>query len=449
MAPASRSRLWIAGMLAGLVVAAAIALGAAAQAPATEAAAVPAGLRPGDPIPGELIVRMRGSDHERTVTLPEGTDEVAAIRELERDPDVATASRDYVVGVAGGDDPGQPGRPGGWRQDQWHLLNARGGINAPPAWAHLAAGGHRFGRSGPGKRGPIVAVVDTGVAYRYARGGRFRRSPDLARGLFVRGRDFVDGDHRPFDHFGHGTHMASTIAEGVRNGRGVRGIAPGVRLMPVRVLDQFGFGRTSSVARGIRWAAQHGAKVINTSIEYGSGVDSCKVIPALCRAIREARRSGALVVAASGNSGRLPVPLPARTLVVGAATIRGCLAAYSNRGPDIDLLAPGGGRDADGSGPGCNPKSNKTPGIVQLTVIPRGRRHDRFGYPRVVGTSSAAAHASGVAALAIASGAAGPRPKPLGIIRHLIATGRPAIGLPPNTGSPPLLDAPGAVGAAS
>lgn len=431
-----------------LLAATLIALAAPAGAGAGQHAA-PVSLESGDAIPGELLVRMRGQRFDRVISLPDGVDPGPALRALRRNPAVASASRDYVVRAAGADDPGTSGVPGGWRKDQWNLLASAGGINAPPAWKLLAERGRRFGRFGPDERGVTVAVVDSGIAYRYAKRGRFRRSPDFAKSLFTEEmRDFIDDDRRPLDLYGHGTHMAGTIAAGVRNGAGVRGIAPGVRVMPVRVLDKFGSGRTSTVARGVLWAADHGAEIINVSIEYGASLNDCSAVPALCRAFRRARRAGSLVVAAAGNYGRHPIPVPAGALVVGASTVRGCLAAYSNRGPSVDLLAPGGGRDADGSGDGCFPDRFQARSIVQLTLRTNGgKRFNRFGYPWTVGTSSAAAHASGVAALVVASGVVGPRPKPLGLSRRLTETGRPAVGLPPNIGTPPLLDAAAAVGA--
>ena len=82
-------------------------------------------------------------------------------------------------------------------------------------------------------------MLDTGVAYASRRG--FRRSPDLLN-RFLQGYDFVDDDAYPDDLNGHGTHVASTIAETTDNGFGVTGLAYGVRLMPVRVLDRAGAG---------------------------------------------------------------------------------------------------------------------------------------------------------------------------------------------------------------
>ena len=98
----------------------------------------------------------------------------------------------------------------------------------------------------PGGKGVTVAVLDTGVAY--ANRGRFRRSPDFSKNRFVRGWDFVDDDPYPNDDNGHGTHVASTIAEGTGNTIGLTGLAYGVKLMPVKVLDRAGEGDSERIA---------------------------------------------------------------------------------------------------------------------------------------------------------------------------------------------------------
>src|SRR5207244_2884249 len=124
-----------------------------------------------------------------------------------------------------------------------------------------------------------------------------------------------------------------TIAEATNNGLGLAGLAYGAHLMPVRVLDSHLHGSAAAIARGIRFAYAHGADVINLSLTFGSGVTGCAQITAVCRAIKAATRHGALVVAAAGNSGGPAPMLPAsapKALAVGATTLRGCLAAYSD-----------------------------------------------------------------------------------------------------------------------
>ena len=122
----------------------------------------------------------------------------------------------------------------------------------------------------------------------------------------------MDRDPYPNDENGHGTHVAGTIAEGTGNAVGVTGLAYGVRLMPVRVLDRDGEGDSAAISSGIRWAADHGAKVINLSFEFGSGVTR-QQIPDILSALRHARAKGALVVGASGNAAAQAVAYPARS----------------------------------------------------------------------------------------------------------------------------------------
>ena len=208
----------------------------------------------------------------------------------------------------------------------------------PDAWDLAKA------RKAPGGKGVIVAVLDTGVAYQ--RFGRYRRDPDLNR--FTKGIDYVDGDSHPNDENGHGTHVAGTIAQSTGNGIGAAGIAYEAKIMPVRVLDADGAGDTYAIARGIRYAVKHKAKVINMSLEFDASVRASQ-IPDLVSAMRYARQKGVLVVAAAGNQADGAVAYPARAkdaVAVSATTIRGCLADYSNVGVDVDLAAPGGGRDA-------------------------------------------------------------------------------------------------------
>src|SRR5205807_3992918 len=136
------------------------------------------------------------------------------IARLRRRPGVAYAVPDYLAHAAGTtpwipNDPGQAHTPGGWEQMQWNFLPGQG-VNAPDAWANLIAA-HR-----PGGRGVVVAILDTGVAYRNWR--RFRISPDFSRTRFVAPYDFVAHNRFPLDREGHGTFVAGTVAETTNNG---------------------------------------------------------------------------------------------------------------------------------------------------------------------------------------------------------------------------------------
>jgi serine protease len=311
--------------------------------------------------------------------------------------------------------PNDPGRGTGWQNVQWNFAGPFG-VNAQQAWNNVATAGH------PGGKGVTVAVLDTGVAY--ANRGRFRRSPDLKRSTFVSGYDFVAHDPYADDPQGHGTHVASTIAEWTDNARGLTGLAFGVRIMPVRVLDANGEGDAGTIARGVRFAARKGAKVINLSLEFSSDI-SARSIPSLIKAIRYAHMKGAMVIGASGNEAYGSVAYPARAtyvVSVGATTEHGCLADYSNQGRGLDLVAPGGGADADLAGdPNCAPDAAPGREISQITYVDT-RRH--FGISHEEGTSMAVPHVAAAAALVIASGAIGRRPTPTAVQQRLEATAR-------------------------
>jgi serine protease len=389
------------------------AVGTALLAPAAGAAGY---------VPGEVIVRQgpESAPVGRVVSVPDGRTVREAIARLRERPGVLSATPNYLARASYvPNDPGRMGQAGGWQSEQWNFAGPFG-VNAPAAWDNLALVNR------PGGAGVVVAVLDTGVAY--SDRGRFARSPDLlGANRFLGGYDFVDRDRYPNDVNGHGTHVASTIAESVDNGVGVTGLAFGARIMPIRVLDAYGIGDSAAIARAIRFAARRRAQIINLSFEFGKGVEADQ-IPEILDALRFARRKGVLVIGAAGNTrrGRRVVAYPARSdqvLSVGATTENGCLAKYSNRGPALDLVAPGGGRDArlDGE-PNCRPDAPRGRDIVQMTFTSDART---FGLPGGYrGTSMAAPHVSGTAALVIASGVLGSRPSPEAIERHLQATAR-------------------------
>ena len=384
---------------------------AAAPAHASERAA--------DYVAGELVVRVRDADtgavQTRRHVIRDGDSVRAEARELERRANVVSATPNYIARAAGyiPNDPGRARMAGGWQRLQWNLL----GIHVPDAWDTLI----RAGR--PGGRGVTVAVLDTGVAYRDR--GRFRRSPDLARSQFAQGYDFVGDDRYPLDENGHGTHVASTIAQRAGNGIDLAGIAYGAKIMPVRVLDRHGEGDSIGISAGIRYAARRGADVINLSFEFDGDLTAAR-IPDILAALRYARRRGALIVGAAGNKSDDRVALPARAqqvFSVGATTEHVCRAVYSNTGHGLDIVAPGGGEDAflPDEADRCRPDDPPGRDIYQTTF--RGNSVRRFGIPSgYVGTSMAAPHVSAVAALVIASGVLGDGPSVAAVERRLAAT---------------------------
>ncbi len=363
------------------------------------------------------------AQHTRLLKLARGVSVADALMALRRQRDVEWAAPDYIARAAGSwipNDtgiPGQGGAPGDWRLAQWNFVG-QFGVDAPEAWANVAAEG------APGGRGVIVAVLDTGVAY--ANRGRYRRSPDFSKYLFVKGYDFIDRSPHPNDHNGHGTFVAGTIAEATNNGLGLTGLAFAARIMPVRVLNSEGEGDASTIAEGVRFAVMHGAKVINLSLEFSPGV-TAHDIPELTEALRYAYRKGVVVVAAAGNEGHSAIAYPAKiphVIAVGATTEHGCLADYSNDGSGLTLVAPGGGADADLPGdPNCHPEAPAGKDIFQMTFT--GSSPRRFGFPNgYEGTSMATPHVAGTVALIIAGHVLGLKPTVAQITARLRATAR-------------------------
>ncbi len=272
-------------------------------------------------------------------------------------------------------------------QHQWNLNDPiSGGIGAEAAWD--------IQRGDPNV---IVAVLDTGVAYEDI--GRFKQAPDLAGTLFVPGHDFVNDDAHPNDDHGHGTHVAGTIAQNTNNGIGVAGVAFGCSIMPVKVVSGKGRGSYFDIVDGTYFAVNHGARVINLSL--GGDQDSIT----LKNAVAYAYSKGVTVVCAAGNEflEGSPPSYPAAydnyCIAVGATRYDETRAYYSNTGSYIDLVAPGGDLLVDQNGDGYGD------GIVQQTfnLDPR-----EFAYWFFQGTSMAAPHVSGAAALLISNGVTEP-----------------------------------------
>lgn len=258
---------------------------------------------------------------------------------------------------------------------QWHYP----AINLPAAWDVVTRADC-----------VIVAVIDSGI----------RPHPDLT---WVAGFDFVSGDADPtdpgcstnLDDHSHGMHVSGTIAAVTNNGTGVAGVnwgGSGTWIMPIRALDGCGSGSTSDVVSGITYATDHGAKVINMSF---AGAPSMT----LESAINDAYARGVTFVAASGNANG-PVSYPAaypNVIAVGATACNNVKASYSNFGPELDLVAPGGDSVHCFGDPSAE-------FILSTSWSPNVGN----AYFFQAGTSSAAPHVSGVAALLIARGFVGP-----------------------------------------
>jgi serine protease len=250
---------------------------------------------------------------------------------------------------------------------QWHLHQ----VGLPDAW-----------KLGQGA-GVVVAVIDTGVS----------RVPDLADTKFVPGFNFVDNNDNAADDHGHGTHVAGTIAQSTNNKLGVGGVAFGASIMPLKVLSARGSGSMASIAQAIRYAADHGASVINMSLGGPFPVG------AIGNAVKYARAKGVTVVAAAGNDGRGKVSYPARypgVIAVAATQFDESATFYSNWGPQVDIAAPGGNVRVDQNGDG------KPDGVLQNTIVPGNI--SQTDYLWFMGTSMASPHVAGVAALVVGAG---------------------------------------------
>lgn len=239
-------------------------------------------------------------------------------------------------------------------------------VKAPQAWAKTTGLGVK------------VAVLDTGIQLNH---------PDLAANI-KGGVNIVNPGRIANDDNGHGTHVAGIIAA-ANNPIGVVGVAPRVSLYAVKVLNAAGGGYDSNIISGLQWAANNRMKVVNMS--FGSAYDD----PALHAAIASAYKSGVTLVAASGNGSGPPVNYPGaypEVIAVSATTGSNTLASYSSTGPAVDIAAPG--QSIYSTYPGS-------------------------GYATLSGTSMAAPHVSGAAALVIASGKAS---TPAGVKSRLQAT---------------------------
>ena len=191
-------------------------------------------------------------------------------------------------------------------------------VNAPAV--------HARGNKGAGVK---VGIIDTGIDHTHA---------DLAAN-YAGGIDFVNGDNDPMDDNGHGSHVSGTVAA-VDNSIGVIGVAPSVSLYGIKVLDRFGSGTFGDVVAGIDWAAANGMNVVNMSLGASIGTN------ALQTACDNAYASGVVICAAAGNDYGGPVSYPAKyssTIAVSAVDQNNNLAVFSNKGPEVEVAAPGVG----------------------------------------------------------------------------------------------------------
>ncbi|OAA31526.1 hypothetical protein AT15_05485 [Kosmotoga arenicorallina S304] len=264
---------------------------------------------------------------------------------------------------------------------QWHYA----AINLPQAW-----------NTTKGSVDVVVAVLDTGVRFDH---------PDL-NSIFLNGYDFIDNDGNPSDpgdpgapsEWSHGTHVTGTIAAFTNNSLGVAGVTWGglsnIKVLPVRVLGPSG-GSNFQVAQGIIYAVEHGAKVINMSL---GGSSPSTVMEDACD---YAYYNDTIIVASAGNdnSSLLYPAQYSTTFAIGAVRYDLTRSYYSNFGPALDFVAPGGDLTVDQNGDGYSDGVLSTSWSID----------DNYAHPYVFlhGTSMAAPHVTGVIALMISNGIVG------------------------------------------
>ncbi len=230
-----------------------------------------------------------------------------ALSQLTKNSNVEYAEPNYLAHVT--QTPNDP-----YYNQQWGPKD----IQANLAWDKVT----------PEQRAKVtIAVLDTGINSNHE---------DLQASI-VPGYNFINNNNNPVDGHGHGTHVAGIAAAITNNGKGIAGVAGGAKIMPIKVMNDSGSGDYASIINGIKYAADHGAKVISMSLG-GPGFSQ-----AMQDAVDYATSRGASVVAASGNSNS-SVAFPGNcngVITVGAVGSNNQRASFSNYGPEMDVVAPG------------------------------------------------------------------------------------------------------------
>jgi thermitase len=267
-------------------------------------------------------------------------------------------------------------------------------------WSHTLSNAQNAWDIERGSSQVVVAVIDCGVDYNHEDlavnmvSGYDYVDIDVAQYqsngyILAPGEDYTTPDNNPMDFNGHGTHCAGIIAA-ANNSVGVCGVAPGVKIMPVRAgfsirntVEEFGKLEYDDIANAIRYAADHGADIINMS--FGSSDDNQLIRDA----VQYAASMGVVLVAAAGNDNVTSLSYPAANnyvISVAAVSQNNRKSYYSNYGAWVDIAAPGGDQFVDNQ---------------IWSTVPRtgGALTSPSGYRAMQGTSMAAPYISGVAAL--------------------------------------------------
>jgi thermitase len=252
--------------------------------------------------------------HYQVLKLPAGMSRDQAIKKLKSQPGVQVAVPNRIYGTSL-----VPNDP--MYSQQWSLHANRG--NGEAAWdKHVDASG------------VTVAVIDTGVDYGH---------PDLA-GRVIQGPNLADKTADPMDNHGHGTHVAGIIGAAGNNGQGVCGVSWNCKILAIKVLGKDGSGSTDTVVEGIKYAVDHGAKVINLSL----GTSDPSIDPVVHVALAYAHDHGVVTIAAAGNSHSevgSPANDPNAIAVSSTSSFWAFewMSLFSNFGDKVEVAAPGGG----------------------------------------------------------------------------------------------------------
>ncbi len=297
------------------------------------------------------------------IRIPEHSSVEEMVYAFDRNPDVLYAEPNYIARITAtpndllfreqyalhnsGQDIGAPGSPSG---------TPSADIKAPQGWEETK-----------GSQATVIAILDTGIDLLH---------PDLQSKVISGGRDFVNDDFDATDDNWHGTHVAGIAAAETNNDEGIAGVAWNCMLLPVKVLDEEGEGYYSWIAEGIRWAADEGADVI--SMSFGGPTEGA----ILADALNYAKASGVVCVASAGNDDEsvyYPAAYDEYCIAVAATDYNDERPSWSNPGPEVDVAAPGVRIIS------CAPTWFWGPGS--------------FPYGYAEGTSQAAPHVAGLAAL--------------------------------------------------